>query len=145
MSDTERPAAQPASAEAVLPLVEEQAVLHKHEVTTGRVRVRVHTEQQTEFVTADLAEDQIEVERIPIGRPVDHPPDIRTEGDVTIVPVLEEVLVVERRLMLTEEIRIRRRRDVETVQTPVTLRRQVAAVERESARGGPSSDEEDRT
>lgn len=49
-------------------------------------------------------------------------PEIRTEGDVTIVPVLEEVLVVEKRLVLKEELHIRRRVAAETVEiTPFEL------------------------
>ena len=57
-------------------------------------------------------------------------PQIRTEGDVTIVPVLEEVLVVEKRLVLKEELHIRRRIITETVEVPVTLHKQRAIVER---------------
>ena len=58
-------------------------------------------------------------------------PQIRTEDEVTIIPVLEEVLVVEKRLMLKREIRIRKRATSETVEIPVTLRKQQAKVERQ--------------
>jgi stress response protein YsnF len=44
-----------------------------------------------------------------MGRIVETAPEIRTEGDVTILPVVEEVLVVEKRLVLKEELHIRRR------------------------------------
>jgi stress response protein YsnF len=46
------------------------------------------------------------------------------------VPVLEEVLVVEKRLVLKEELHIRRRATTETVEVPITLRKQRAVVER---------------
>jgi stress response protein YsnF len=72
----------------------------------------------------------VEVTRVPIARIVETAPEIRTEGDLTIVPVLEEVLVVEKRLMLKEELHIRRRAATETVEVPVTLRKQRAIVER---------------
>ena len=69
--------------------------------------------------------------RVPVGRPVSgEKPEIRTEGDTTIVPVFEEVLVVETRLMLKEELHIRRRATLERVETPVQLRQQDAKVER---------------
>jgi stress response protein YsnF len=55
---------------------------------------------------------------------------IRTEDGVTIIPVLEEVLVVEKRLVLKREIRIRKRSTSETVEIPVSLRQQRAKVER---------------
>jgi len=60
---------------------------------------------------------------------VDEAPAVRTENGVMIVPVLEEVLFVEKRLVLKEEIHIRRQRTTETVEMPVTLRKQRAVVE----------------
>jgi stress response protein YsnF len=54
---------------------------------------------------------------------------------VTIIPVLEEVLVVEKRLILKEEVHIRQTTSGEAVEVPVTLRRQHAVVERVSADG----------
>jgi stress response protein YsnF len=50
----------------------------------------------------------VEIGRVPVGRPVDTMPPVRQEGDTTIVPVVEEIIVVGRRLILKEEVRIRR-------------------------------------
>ena len=77
---------------------------------------------------ASLQSVDVEIERVQIDREVSSAPDIRTEGDLTIVPVLEEILVVEKRLVLREEIRIRRITRTEDVETPVTRRRQRAVV-----------------
>lgn len=71
-----------------------------------------------------------QVTRVPVDRIVEIAPEIRTEGDLTIVSVLEEVLVVEKRLVLKEELHIRRRAATETAEVPVTLRKQRAVVER---------------
>ena len=49
---------------------------------------------------------------------------------MTIVPVVEEVLFVEKRLVLKEEMHIRRDVKTETVAVPVSLRKQEAVVER---------------
>ena len=56
---------------------------------------------------------------------------MRHEGDVTIIPLIEEVLVVEKRLLLREEIRVSRRKT--TVNNPqvYTLRREDVQVERD--------------
>ena len=59
------------------------------------------------------SEETVEVTRVPIDKVVETAPEIRTDGDVTIVPVLEEVLVVEKRLVLKEELHIRRRVETE--------------------------------
>ena len=67
---------------------------------------------------------------------------MRTEDGVTIVPILEEVLFVEKRLVLKEELHIRRRVSTETVQVPVVLRKERAVVERVPPEGDIPSDEE---
>jgi stress response protein YsnF len=83
-----------------------------------------------EMTQASLERETVEVTRVPVDRVVDEAPAIRTENDVTIVPVLEEVLVVEKRLVLKEELHIRRQTRSEDVQVPVQLRKQRAVVER---------------
>jgi stress response protein YsnF len=49
---------------------------------------------------------------------------------LTIVPIFEEVMVVEKQLLLKEELHIRKRSEVNTVEAPVTLKRQWADVDR---------------
>ena len=112
-----------------VPLAEERATIAKREVATGRVTVRTTTAIREETVHEELAEETVEVRRVPIDRIVETLPDLRTEGDVTIIPVLEERVVVTKQLVLVEEVHITRRRSIETVDVPVTLRRQSAEVE----------------
>ena len=124
-----------------IPIVEEELKLEKREVVTGRVRVRTVVEVVEEMAQASLDEETVEVTRVPVDRVVDEAPGIRTENDVTIVPILEEVLVVEKRLVLKEELHIRRQTRSEEVQVPVQLRKQRAVVERLPAGGaGPDPD-----
>jgi stress response protein YsnF len=80
-------------------------------------------------VQQELDTAHVSVTRIPINRIVDQAPASRTEGDLTIVPVLEEVLVVETKLLLREEVHIRRTLTKDTVQQSVTLRKQRAVIE----------------
>ena len=117
--------------EEVIPLVEETATIGKRDVLTGRVRVQTVTDTVEELARADVQRETVEVTRVSIDRMIETAPEIRTEGDVTIVPVVEEVLVVEKRLLLKEELHIRRRIETETVEVPVALRKQRAIVERE--------------
>jgi uncharacterized protein (TIGR02271 family) len=111
-------------------LVEEEARIDKREVVTGRVRIRTRVEEAEETVRGTLDEEVVEVERVPVDRIVEAAPAVRQDGDVTIIPVMEEVLVVEKRLVLKEELHVRRRRTQETVEVPVTLRRERVEVER---------------
>ena len=114
----------------VLPLHEESISISKRVVEKGLVRVSRVTKQREELVDELLAQEHVEVERIPIGKHVDQMPSVREEGDTIVVPVVEEVLVVERRLLLKEEVRVRRVRAEERHQERVTLRKQEAEVTR---------------
>jgi uncharacterized protein (TIGR02271 family) len=118
-----------------IPLIDEELRVRKRWSATGKVRVRTVVEALEKLARADLEEETVEVERVPIGREVASAPTIRTEGDVTIVPVLEEILVVEKRLVLKEELHIRKRVTQEAVEVPVTLRKERAVVERVAGDG----------
>jgi uncharacterized protein (TIGR02271 family) len=118
------------NSDVTVPVSEEQLTVETRRVPTGKVRVETRTETLEETAEAELETSEVEVVRVPIDMEVDSPPPIRSEGDVTIIPVIEERLVVSRRLVLKEEIHIRRRSSVETVQLPVSLRKQKAIVTR---------------
>ncbi|MBF9195618.1 YsnF/AvaK domain-containing protein [Microvirga terrestris] len=114
----------------VIPIAEEKLRLDKREVITGKVRVRTSVDVETELVKATLEGETIEVTRVPIDRIVERAPEVRTENDVTIIPVLEEILVVEKRLVLKEELHVHKRRTTEDVEAPVELRKQRVIIER---------------
>jgi uncharacterized protein (TIGR02271 family) len=119
-----------AKPDLVIPLVEESARVEKREVSTGKVRITTYADLIEETATATLGSEQVEFVRVPIDRVVTEAPAIRTEDGVTIIPVMEEVLFVEKQLVLREELHIRRRTTTETVEVPVTLKKQRATVER---------------
>jgi uncharacterized protein (TIGR02271 family) len=118
--------------EMKIPVVEERAVVAAERRTIARVRVKTETERFEESVTAELRGEEVEITRVPMNVEIEAPPPIRTEGEVTIVPVVEERLVLQKRLTLTEELHLHRRQTSERVDVPVTLRRQRAVVERVS-------------
>ena len=128
----------------MIPLVEEVAHVTKERVGTGRVTVKTVTDAFDETVEAELMREAVSVTRVPIDREVTTVPQIRTEGNVTIVPVLEEILFVEKRLVLKEEIHITRASVTDTFASHVTLRRQRAVVGRQHA-GDTSPDHEPTT
>src|SRR5215471_18395702 len=65
-----------------------------------------------------------------IGSRIDAVPEARQEGDTTIIPIVEEILFVERQLVLKEEVRIRRVRTTDHHKETVKLRYQEAVVTR---------------
>ena len=117
--------------ELVIPVVAEEVAVETIRVARGTVRVNTRIETRDETVEIPLQHEEVIVERVPIDRLVDGAvPAPRQENDVLIIPVTEEIAVVEKRLMLREEVRISRRRTTTTSVETVTLRREVADVER---------------
>ena len=114
-----------------IPVVEERAVVRKRRKVTGAVRVRTVVREAERVVDEPLAVETVEVERVPLGRWVEAAPAVRQEGETTVIPVLEEVVVVEKRLRLVEEVRAAER---------VALRREEVVVERLDAAGRADDD-----
>jgi uncharacterized protein (TIGR02271 family) len=119
----------PEKPELVVPLVSEELRLEKRETSTGKVRVQTVVETVDELARATLEEDSLDIKRVAVEKVVAEPPAIRSEGDVTIIPIVEERMIVEKRLVLVEEVHIRRTTSARTVEMPVTLRKQKAVIE----------------
>lgn len=124
----------------VVPVVAEQLAVGTRTVDTGR-GVRVHKTVVEQPVTIDerLARDEVEVRHVPVDRIValEEAPANRYEGDTLIVPVLEEVLVVERRVRIKEELHITRIRREEQHLEEVSLKAEQVRVERFDESGIP--------
>lgn len=120
--------------EQVLALVEERVEVGKRKVERGRVLIHVRVEEREELVEVALRQEDVTVERVPVGRPVEAAPPVREEDGVLIVPVLEERLVVRTELFLKEELRIVRTSRSESFQQKVRLRAERAEVAREDFR-----------
>lgn len=115
----------------VVPLAEEQLQVHKTARQTGRVIVETHVRERTEVIDEPLLREEVDVRRVPVGRVVDTAPPVREEGDTTIIPVIEERLVVRTELVLKEELHVTRRRTAVRTPREVTLRYEEAEVRRE--------------
>jgi len=116
--------------EQTIPLLAERLSVERRRVETGRVVATLTTQHHEQVINEDLVHERVDVERVPIGRTVDAIPPVREEGDTTIIPVVEEVLVIERRLVLKEEVHLRRVRVRETHAASIVTRRQDVTVTR---------------
>jgi uncharacterized protein (TIGR02271 family) len=99
--------------EMVIPVVDEEVTIQTRQRQSGIVEIRKTVHERTETVDQPLLSEAVEVERVTINRIVEEPVSVRQEGDTMIIPLLEEVLVVEKRLLLREEVHIKKlRREV---------------------------------
>jgi stress response protein YsnF len=125
----------PSPDHVTLPVIQEQVRVGKTVEETGALRVRLVVEQGTEQVELACSSEEVTAERVPVGRAARERRAAWMEDDVLVVPIYEEVLVVKRRLMLKEEIRLHtnRTRRVDRAEVPVTRER--AIVERRTDDG----------
>ena len=113
----------------VMSLAIEKVAISKR-VRRTLVRASRSTTIRNQTVTADLKHEHVVVERVTVGRVVDAVPPVRQEGDVTIISVVEEEVVITRRLILKEEVHLRRVSKTILHAEDVSLRQQVVSVSR---------------
>lgn len=132
MTDLNDPVA-PTDHDEVIRLLEETLRIEKRVVESGRVRVSVSVSERDEMVEIPLVRRDLTVERVPVGHQVDVVPQSRIEGDILIVPVVEEVAVVVKQLFLREELHIRVNRTTHVDAQTVRLRREHAQIDLDGA------------
>lgn len=135
-----RPPTEP-EPEVVVPIVAEEIVVGKRGIERERVRVTTHTDVRDVDVDVVCGRDEVVVERVPIGRAIESLPEIRVERGTTIIPIVEEVAFVEKRLVLREELRVTKRRVEHVEHVQVRLERQRAEVSRASPSDASQDDE----
>jgi uncharacterized protein (TIGR02271 family) len=119
----------------VIPVVQEHMVVDKEIVETATVHVRTKVREEEATVNVPIVSEQYDIKRVPVDKVFKEIPPVRYEGDTLIVPVIEEVVVVEKRYKVVEEVHLVKR----TTETPfmqqVTLRKESVQVERTSSEG----------
>jgi uncharacterized protein (TIGR02271 family) len=120
-----------------IPVIEEHILLGREVVETGRVRITKIVSEEPEASVVPLVHEEVNVERVARNQYVDTAPDVRQEGETTIIPIVREVLV--KRLLVVEELHVTKRR-IETMETQqVVLRKETVTVEHLSSDGTPSN------
>jgi uncharacterized protein (TIGR02271 family) len=115
----------------VVPVIQEFAAVQKRVVEGPGVRVTKRVRERVETVSVPLQREEIHVERVAAQQISTTLPEPRTEGATYIIPVVEEVLVVEKRFFVREEVRITRTMVTEqSAPQNITLRGEELEIER---------------
>jgi len=118
--------------ELVIPIVEEQVVVETRPVEMGRVQIQKSVQERVEVVDQPLFEEEVDIERVPVNRPISKAVTPYYDQDTLIIPLVEEVLVVQKQLVLREEIHIKKVRKELYEPQEVRLRTEVVNVVRSS-------------
>lgn len=116
--------------EQVIPVISEELVVGKRAVEKGVVRVTKRVKTRQEAPIEGGFEEHVDVRHVHRNIEIEAPMEARQEGDTLIIPVMQEVLVVQKKLILKEELHITRRREATEPPSPVTLREEQVTVER---------------
>ena len=121
----------------VIPVIDEQLVVSKEQVETGRVHISKQVEQLTQTVETPVWHEVVDVQRIPINQVVEVVPSSRQEGDTLILPVVREEVVTSIRYVLVEEVHITRKQEQHIDQQTITLHHEHISVDRDTAPASP--------
>ena len=120
-------------AAVTISVIQESLEIGTRTVDTGRgVRISKTVAELPFEVSEILHHDEISVLHVPIDRivAVGEAPASRYEGDTLIIPIVEEVVVVERRLRIKEELHVTTTRREEQYAETVMLKSEQVHVER---------------
>jgi uncharacterized protein (TIGR02271 family) len=123
----------------IIPVIQEQVIIEKEVVETGKVKVSKTVSEETASLNIPLIQESYDVQRRPVKEVLDTPPGIRYEGETIVVPVMREILIVEKKYELIEEVRLTKRTSSVPHIQEITLLKEHVHVERTPI------DREDRT
>ena len=115
--------------EQTLELREEELVAHRNLAEVGKVRIGKVVDEVPGRLELEAYSEEVEVEHVPIGKAVNERREPWNDDGVMVVPVYEEQLVVTKRLILREHLRIRRVGTTRHELFEDTLRRERVVVE----------------
>ncbi len=119
------------SGKITIPILEEHVKVSKKVVETARVNLSKTVQERIESFEIPLKEEEIVVTRVPKNELIDTiPAASRYDGDVMIIPILKEVAVIEKRIMLVEEIHVSKKQTEKTETREVTIRKEEINVTR---------------
>jgi uncharacterized protein (TIGR02271 family) len=119
-----------------IPVIEERARVDKQIVERAVVRISTSIKQSEQVIAESLRHEEVDIQRVPVNKEVDSMPSVRQEGDVLVIPVVEERAVLVKRLVLVEELHVHRQVVEAIVETPVSLRSTEVSIERQGSPPG---------
>lgn len=115
----------------IVPIIKEELQVEKNTVTTGRVKLIKKVVERNTPYSIPLSSESVVVERVAVNKEVDKAPDTRYEGNTMILPVLKEVWVVRKQLVLVEELHITRKTTESILTGEILLREESIDISRE--------------
>ena len=114
-------------------VIEEQVKVEKEIIEKGKVRIVKKVKEDAETITGPVLSEEVRIEKVPVNKLIENAPQVRYEGDTMIIPVVKEVIVVEKKLVLVEEVHVTKFTTQMQDQRTIPLRKEEIFVERISS------------
>ena len=92
----------------VIPVIQEQITFDKQVIESGKVRISKRIVEHEELVDVPLFREEVDIEHVPINQFVETQPQVRQEGNTMIIPVVQEQVFYQKRLLLVEELHVKK-------------------------------------
>lgn len=123
-----------------IPIAAEEIQVDRRKFVTGVVRIKKQVQERVETIDQPLYTESVTVQEVPINRPIDAIPSVRYEGETMIVPVVEEVTIVQKRLILKSELHVVKVKGERREPQEVILRSEQVSIERHDSISDPNFD-----
>jgi uncharacterized protein (TIGR02271 family) len=119
------------NASSLIPVMQEEVNIGKKIIEKGRVKISKVVKEESEVLNLPTISEQVHIRRIPVNKIIENTPEsVRYEGNTMIISVLQEVTVVEKKLLLVEEIHLTKTSVSSEETKEITLRREEINIER---------------
>jgi len=113
-----------------LNILQEEANIDKKIVESGKVYIHKKVQETDEEISVPVSHESVTIKKVTVNKYVDVAPLVRNEGNTTIIPVIKEVLVIEKKLLLVEEVHVIKEVIESTEEHTIPLRKEEIEVER---------------
>jgi uncharacterized protein (TIGR02271 family) len=122
-----------------LNVLQEQVNIDKKIVESGKVVIHKKVHKEDKDVEVPVSHEEVEIKKVTVNKYVTEAPDVRYEGNTTIIPVIKEVAVIEKKLLLVEEIHVIKHVVEKTEEHVVPLRKEEIQVEHYTRKSSQNS------
>jgi len=112
-----------------LNVLQEQVNIDKKVVESGKVVIHKKVHEENKDVEVPVSHEEVEIKKVAVNKYVSEAPAIRHEGNTTIIPVMKEVAVIEKKLLLVEEVHVTKHVVEKKQERTVPLRKEEIEVE----------------
>src|SRR4051812_21323430 len=112
-----------------LNVLQEQVNIDKKIVESGKVLIHKKVHEENKDIEVPVSHEEVEIKKIVVNKYGTEVPPVRYEGNTTIIPVMKEVAVNEKKLLLVEEVHVTKHAVQKKEERTVPLRKEEIEVE----------------